>query len=100
MNLSPVMLSLECNTFTADCTYMDKPANVKGSGTFLNANINLFPRTALKALAEFLTEKKWYFSSLHVLKQFLCSTSFILKGFRLLTFRIVSNETVNESVNE
>lgn len=51
------MLFLERNTFTADCTYMYKPTNVRGSGTFLNADVNLFPKTALKALAELLTEK-------------------------------------------
>lgn len=56
MHLS-VILSLKHNTLTADCTYMYKPTNVVGSGTFLSANINLFLETALEALAEFLTEK-------------------------------------------
>lgn len=41
--------------------YMYKPTNVGGSATFLSANINLFPKTALKALVDFLTEKMLLF---------------------------------------
>lgn len=61
MNLSPVMLYLKHNTLAADCTCMYKPTNVGSSAAFLNANINLFPKTALKAVAEFLMEKMLLF---------------------------------------
>lgn len=61
MNRSPVMVSVKCNTLAADCAYMYKPTSVGGSATFLHANINLFPKTALKALAEFLIEKMLLF---------------------------------------
>lgn len=61
MHLSPETLSLKHNTLTADCTCTYTPTSVGGSGTFLNANRNLLPQTALEALAEFLTEKMLLF---------------------------------------